>query len=71
MGHEMAESKPSFEEARDELIEIVAQLEKGTGSLEESVALWERGEALTQLCNAWLDETRAKLEAARERLPKA
>lgn len=58
----------SFEQARDELVNVVAQLEQGTQSLEEAVALWERGEALAQVCTTWLDATRAKLNAAREQL---
>ena len=64
----MAKTELSFEQARDELVTIVAQLEQGTESLEEAVKLWERGEELTQVCIAWLDATRAKLEAAREQL---
>lgn len=66
----MAKSELSFEQARDELVAIVAQLEQGTESLEDAVKLWERGEELTRVCTAWLDATRAKLEAAREQLPK-
>lgn len=66
----MAKSELSFEQARDELVAIVAQLEQGTESLEDAVTLWERGEELTRVCTAWLDATRAKLEAAREQLPK-
>lgn len=58
----------SFEQARDELVNVVAQLEQGTQSLEEAVALWERGEALAKVCTTWLDATRAKLDAAREQL---
>ena len=65
----MAKTELSFEQARDELVAIVAQLEQGTESLEEAVKLWERGEELTQVCTAWLEATRAKLEAAREQLP--
>jgi len=54
---------PSYEEARAELIEVVQQLEAGGTSLEESLALWERGEKLATICQDWLDGARAKLEA--------
>jgi exodeoxyribonuclease VII small subunit len=53
-----------FEEAREELASIVAQLESGGLSLEESLALWQRGEAVAAICTRWLDEARAKLDAA-------
>lgn len=56
----------SYEAARDELMAIVATLEKGTASLDESVTLWERGEALSQRCEEWLVGARARLEAARK-----
>ena len=55
----------SYEQARDELIKVVAQLEQGSSSLEESLALWERGEALAQRCEEWLVGARARLDAAR------
>jgi len=69
MGNEMADSELTFEQARDELVNVVAALEQGTQSLEESVALWERGEALASICTQWLDATKAKLDTAREQLP--
>jgi exodeoxyribonuclease VII small subunit len=53
-----------YEEARDELIAVVAQLEQGGTSLEESLALWERGEELAAICQRWLDGARARLAAA-------
>lgn len=56
----------SYEEARDELVNIVASLEKGTATLDESVSLWERGEALAARCDEWLVGARARLEAARK-----
>jgi exodeoxyribonuclease VII small subunit len=67
----MAEKLPdpasmSYEAARDELMAIVSTLEKGTASLDESVTLWERGEALSQRCEEWLVGARARLEAARK-----
>ncbi len=52
-----------YEQARDELIAVVARLESGAGSLEESLALWERGEALAARCQQWLDGARARLAA--------
>lgn len=55
----------SYEQARDELIKVVAELEQGSSSLEESLALWERGEALAQRCEEWLIGARARLDAAR------
>jgi len=56
----------SYEAARDELVAIVSALETGTASLDESVSLWERGEALSQRCEEWLVGARARLEAARK-----
>lgn len=53
-----------FEEAREELGSIVAQLESGGLSLEESLALWQRGEAVAAICTRWLDEARATLDTA-------
>lgn len=53
-----------FEEARDELTRIVASLEGGGHTLEESLALWQRGEELAALCQSWLDKARATLDAA-------
>ena len=47
--------QPSYEEAREELIEVVRTLEAGGTTLEESLALWERGEALAKVCQQWLD----------------
>ena len=51
----------SYEQARDELIAIVAQLEGGQIGLEDSMSLWQRGEALANHCNTWLDGAEAKL----------
>ena len=55
----------SYEEARAELARVVERLESGGGTLEESLALWERGEKLAEVCQRWLDGARARLEAAR------
>jgi exodeoxyribonuclease VII small subunit len=54
----------SYEEARDELVEVVARLEAGSEPLEASLALWERGEALAARCQQWLDGARQRLAAA-------
>lgn len=61
----MAEKKPSYEEARDELVDLVAELESGQSSLEVSLALWERGEVLAKICQEWLDGAKAKIDAAK------
>ena len=53
----------TYEQARDELIAIVAQLEGGQIGLEESMALWQRGEALATHCSTWLDGAEATLTA--------
>ncbi len=55
---------PSYEDAREELIEVVRQLEQGGTTLEESLALWERGEKLAKVCQDWLDGARKRLDAA-------
>jgi len=55
---------PSYEEAREELIEVVRTLEAGGTTLEESLALWERGEALAKVCQQWLDGARQRLDDA-------
>jgi exodeoxyribonuclease VII small subunit len=60
-----AEKKLSYEQARDELAEIVESLESGSATLEESLALWERGEALAKICQEWLDGAKAKIKASR------
>jgi exodeoxyribonuclease VII small subunit len=55
----------TYEQARDELIKVVGELEQGSSSLEESLVLWERGEALAGRCEEWLVGAKARLEAAR------
>jgi exodeoxyribonuclease VII small subunit len=56
----------SYEQARDELVKVVAELEQGSVSLEASLALWERGEALANQCEFWLSGARKRLDAAIE-----
>ena len=53
----------SYEEARAELVEVVQKLEQGGTTLEESLALWERGERLATICQDWIDGARARLDA--------
>ncbi|MFW6694843.1 exodeoxyribonuclease VII small subunit [Streptomyces sp. MAR4 CNX-425] len=64
----MAETKDrgtlGYEQARDELMEVVRRLESGGSTLEESLALWERGEELARICRQWLDGARERLDAA-------
>ncbi len=57
-------SKMSYEEARDELQEVVAQLAQQNASLDAYMALWERGEALAKVCEEWLSGARKKLTDA-------
>jgi exodeoxyribonuclease VII small subunit len=63
--NETSVSDLSYEQARDELIAVVNELEQGSASLEQSLNLWERGEALAQRCEEWLIGARARLDAAR------
>jgi exodeoxyribonuclease VII small subunit len=60
-----ASDELSYEAARAELGEVVNKLESGGGTLEEALALWERGEELAAICQSRLDGARARLEAAR------
>ena len=60
----MSDEKLSYEEAREELVGVVARLEAGGTSLEDSLALWERGEKLATLCQEWLDGARKRLDSA-------
>jgi len=56
----------SFEDARDELVRVVSELEQGSPTLEHSLALWERGEALAARCEEWLLGAKRRLDAARD-----
>ena len=58
------EERPAYEDARAELIEVVRVLEAGGTTLEESLALWERGEKLAAVCQDWLDGARRRLDGA-------
>lgn len=61
----MTEEELSYEQARAELAGVVERLEAGGTTLEEALALWERGELLAQVCQRWLDAARQRLDAAR------
>jgi exodeoxyribonuclease VII small subunit len=52
-----------YEQARDELVDVVRRLEAGGATLEESLELWERGEALAARCESWLAGARARIDA--------
>ena len=58
-------SSLSYEQARDELVQVVARLEAGGEPLEASLALWERGEAAAKRCEEWLLGAKARLDAVR------
>ena len=55
-------SQLSYEEARAELAQIVQKMESGQIGLEESIALWERAEALATHCQSWLEGARKRLD---------
>ena len=56
----------SYEEARDQLIEVVRTLEQGGTSLAESLALWEQGEELAKVCQRALEGAKARLDRVLE-----
>jgi exodeoxyribonuclease VII small subunit len=58
------QARPAYEQARDELTEVVRRLEAGGLTLEQSLELWERGERLAAICAEWLEGARARLAAA-------
>ncbi|MHA7662306.1 exodeoxyribonuclease VII small subunit [Mycolicibacterium sp. HS_4_1] len=57
-------SQLGYEDARDELIEVVRQLEAGGLDLDTSLQLWERGEQLAKRCEEHLAGARKKVEDA-------
>ncbi|RKN43600.1 exodeoxyribonuclease VII small subunit [Micromonospora endolithica] len=69
MTDETKDQRPSYEQARAELASVVERLEAGGTTLEESLALWERGEKLAEICQEWLDGARARIDAARQDSP--
>jgi len=58
-------AKLSYEEARNELVQVVADLEAGTATLEQTIELWERGEALASRCEEWLVGAKERLNKAK------
>ena len=56
----------TYEQARDELLRVVQQLESGGASLAESMALWQRGERLAKVCQGYLDGAREQVAASRK-----
>lgn len=52
----------TYEEARDQLVEVVRSLEQGGTSLAESLALWEKGEELAKVCQSALEGARKRLD---------
>jgi exodeoxyribonuclease VII small subunit len=64
MAERPAAKRPNYEQARDELAELVKRLEAGGLTLEQSLELWERGEQLAAICEEWLEGARARLAAA-------
>jgi exodeoxyribonuclease VII small subunit len=61
------QQRPPYEQARDELNDLVRQLEAGGLTLEQSLQLWERGERLAAICEEWLEGARARLASAMAR----
>ena len=59
--------RPGYEQARDQLAELVKRLEAGGLTLEQSLELWERGEKLAEICEEWLEGARARLAAVTRR----
>ena len=58
--------QPGYEQARDALVDVVKQLESGGLTLEQSLALWQRGEELAATCQEWLDGARAQVSDAED-----
>jgi exodeoxyribonuclease VII small subunit len=61
------QQRPAYEQARDELNDLVRQLEAGGLTLEQALQLWERGERLAAICEEWLEGARARLASAMAR----
>ncbi|HJQ75420.1 MAG TPA: exodeoxyribonuclease VII small subunit [Gaiellaceae bacterium] len=61
-------AEPKFEDAQAELERIVERLERGDATLDEALALWERGEQLYKLCRARLDTAEGKIEELARRV---
>jgi exodeoxyribonuclease VII small subunit len=61
-------TEPTFEEAQRELEGIVQRLERGDASLDEAIALWERGEELYRVCLAKLDAAQGRVDELAQRV---
>jgi exodeoxyribonuclease VII small subunit len=61
-------AEPGFEDAQRELEEIVQRLESGQASLDEAIALWERGEELYRFCAAKLDSAQGRIDELARRV---
>ncbi|HSO68402.1 exodeoxyribonuclease VII small subunit [Tessaracoccus sp. MC1679] len=61
----MTDQKPTYEAARDELVDVVRRLESGGASLAESMELWQRGEKLAEICQGYLDGAKEQVAKAR------
>lgn len=65
MTDKSTQAKPlGYEQARDQLVDLVKRLEAGGLTLEQSLELWEQGERLAAICEDWLEGARARLAAA-------
>jgi exodeoxyribonuclease VII small subunit len=64
----MSETELTFEQAQTELEKIVERLEQGQASLDEALALWERGEQLYVFCRDKLDGAQGKVEELARRV---
>ena len=67
----MSDAERTFEQAQAELEQIVERLEQGQASLDEALALWERGEQLYAFCREKLDAAQGKVEGLARRVEEA
>ena len=61
-------SELTFETAQLELEQVVERLERGDASLDEALALWERGEELLRFCLTRLETAEGKIEELAQRV---
>ena len=64
-------TEPTFEQAQQELEQIVERLERGEADLDEAIRLWERGEELYRICIGKLDSAQGKIEELAQRVDAA
>ena len=67
----MSATEPTFESAQRELEQIVERLERGQAGLDETIALWERGEELYRFCRSKLDSAQGRIEELARRVEDA